>query len=123
MFLTAKVCMPVYRGNKRGLLPGRCSSAEYLGRGNPSGASGCQELQRRKKSRLGAWGPVLGEKRPDGNQSGLRQPRKCLACPLGLLVSHQAFSLLQDTVGISLWLCPHTTMTPPRWCPLPVADC
>lgn len=77
--------MPVFQYNKEGLLPGRCSSTEYPGGENPWGASGCQELERAKKSRLGAWGPVLGEKRPYGNQSGLRQPRKCLACSLGLL--------------------------------------
>lgn len=59
-----------------------------LGRRKPLGReSGCQELKRVNRNRLGAWGPW---KRTHGNQSVLRQARKCLACPLSRLVSHQA---------------------------------
>lgn len=77
------------------MLPGRCSSTEYLGRENPRGASGCQELERGKKSRLGAWGSLgLGKEETSWELVWPETTQEAPGMPPGLLVSHLALLTL-----------------------------
>lgn len=101
------------------MLPGRCSSTEYLGRENPRGASGCQELERGKKSRLGAWGSLsLGREETAWELVWPETTQETPGMPPGFLVSHRALLTLSLGYGGNLpaALSPHYHGST-KWCP------